>query len=148
VIVRKVEAVDLYRFDLMQRTPDPPPWVVEVEDFIFRHAWYWANQGTERAFLLAEDDNGELIGVSACELASDGVAYLPAVLVVYEQRRQGYARQLLDETLDRAELLAPGGTAFWLVHEDNAVMRRLSEETGALATGRTEDAYLRFELAF
>lgn len=148
--LREATATDLYRFQLIDRTPIDvlEPWVDEVESFFIRDAGFWLrgdSPGTHRHLLIIEDAGNEMIGAAAWELA-EGAAYVAAVLLEHHHRG-GRGRRFLDMVLDEIAAAAPDAVAWWWVDHRNVAMIELSERiVGGPGHREDQSRYVRFEV--
>jgi ribosomal-protein-alanine N-acetyltransferase len=92
-----------------------------------------------RAYLVAEDETGALVGWAGVLIAGDQAEIL-TVGVVPHARRRGIATKLLDALVDRAR--AKGATELFLeVRVDNAPAQQLYEREGFAVLGRRRGYY-------
>ena len=157
IVCREVRATDAYRLQSLERTPDAPTWVEEVETWAIRDAFFWVRDPETHAALFIGEHDGDLVAVCGYSFAQNGHWYIPALLVEYSSRDVGgFGFAILQHTLD--DLRTKAGTAdtvTWLVHPENAAMIALSAKVGAISEGTTpitplaaDDtvAYLRMRL--
>jgi len=123
------------------RTPRPPTWIEEVEDFIHGEGSQAALLGRATGILVYED--GEPIGVAILKPHDhhQGTELLQAFLIGHEHRGRKLAKPAL-----RAVLESPATTdrshIVWLVHPDNAAMQIVSEAgSHAIDRGAGDDGY-------
>jgi ribosomal protein S18 acetylase RimI-like enzyme len=119
-----------------------------VEQWAIAESWFWLRdcEPGQRTVLVCESDDGDLVGLAACEIDEPTVAYIIAVVVFLEHRdRNGHGAALFDAILDAAEEMTGGGSAWWLVEADNEPMLELSRKV----TPNESDSggYVRFETA-
>jgi len=153
--LRPAQATDAYRLQLLARSPDPPCWVAEVENWAIRDSWHWYRDPTNLSatLLLADDEAGDLVAIIGYQRIAKRTWYLPGLLVAPESRGRGIGSHVFRTTLDELRRCHPGQRALWAVHHHNASMVHVSRSLGATSTpidltcnGGSPEGYLRFEL--
>lgn len=147
--VRPLAPTDAFRLlQHIERTPDAPDWVREVEQWAIAESWFWFRdcEPGHRSVLICESDDDDLVGLAACEIEDPTVAYVIAVVVFWEHRdRTGHGARLFDAILDAAEEMTGGGSAWWLVDADNEAMLKLSRKV--TPDESPSGGHVRFETA-
>ncbi len=139
----RVTAQNVWRLGQLERTPDPPTWVDEAEEFLLggRAIWHLRRAGTT---ILAADDGAFIgAGVAYNDPIYQQTSRLGALCVDHRARGRGVGRLLFDALL--VEALRAQMYAIWLVHPQNSPMLNLSRSHHLLGDQAvSEGGYVQF----
>lgn len=131
VTIRPMARADVPRVALLEREVYPQAWSARIfHDELSRQ---------DRVYLLAEDDDGELLGYAGLLLVATD-AHVTTLAVAPEARRRRLGTRLLLALVDEA--LARGARHLTLeVRVSNVNAQRLYERFGFSPVGRRKDYY-------
>jgi RimJ/RimL family protein N-acetyltransferase len=154
VSVRRARQLDVYALWHLDREPDQPCYVAEVENWALHDAWSWfADPANDMATLLVAEAPS-IIGIAGFTRISPGIWYIPGVLVEATSRGQGVGKAMLDAAITEIGLVDSTPRIEWLAHHQNHAMAGLSLAVGAnhiesialLCNGGPEDLYAWWRL--
>ena len=143
ITVGRLTARDVTTLDYFEATPQPDPWVAEVETFLLGPAVRHQIRHGGSMWVIS---TGEApIGLAASSPHPHFAAeLLQAFMIDHRHRRQGLARSALEAVLVAVHRSSPHDNTMWLVHPNNHVMVKLSTSIDPLGGTPTEDGYLLF----
>jgi len=121
-----LDAGSLHLLDSLERTPNPPEWLAEVEEFALGTGI--AQVILSRAGVASLVVTGELaIGVTLHRPHPNfsGVELISVLWLDHRFRGRGLGQQAFDAVIEDARASARSNV-LWLVHEANGLMLRLS----------------------
>jgi RimJ/RimL family protein N-acetyltransferase len=144
----RLRANTIRRLRDIERTPDAPSWIEEVESFILDGGAASHRFEPQSSVLLA-DDEGRVVGAAVHHPADGypGAEYISAVLLDHRRRGQGLGGDLIRAVIADARAASGRPYVMWVVHPDNEAMITISRRVvaGGVEIGRHgETGYLIF----
>jgi hypothetical protein len=123
----RVSGRNLYLLDTFERTPDPEPWVKEVEEIAYGPGAATAIVDDEVTAWFVYDDDA-LIGVAIQQRAHPKryVELLHTLCIRHSERRKHGGQRVLEALLAHVRDHSEFGYVSWLVHPDNDPMNKIS----------------------
>lgn len=123
----RVGARNLWQLRSIERTPDGPAWIVEVEGFLLGPG-VGSHLHEPRSAILIADSDGTTVGAALHrpDEAFPGAQYLSAMVIDHRMRGRGFGRALLVAAITDARERSARGYVRWSVHPDNTAMIALS----------------------
>jgi GNAT superfamily N-acetyltransferase len=143
VRILRITAQNVWRLEQMERSPNPTPYTLEAESFLFegRALHHLRRAGT----IMLAADAGTLVGVGIAypDPTYTGTIRIGSLAVDHRHRREGIGFQLFDALVTSSLLSAP--YAIWLVHAANEPMLELSRRHARVTDeAPTHDGYVQF----
>ena len=127
IALERISGRNLYLLDTFERTPEPAPWVQEVEEIAY---------GPGAAAAILDDvvigwliyDDDDLVGVAIQQRANPKryVELLHTVCIRYPERGKHRGQPVLESVLAHVLAHSEFDYVSWLVHPDNEPMNRIS----------------------
>ncbi len=131
-----------HRLSDLGQTPDPEPWVAEVEAFVFGSGLLRALRQQDVMVLMLEAES--IVGVFSHSSYRESARYLNAVLVGVGHRGHGVGSVLFQAAIEDAASLPGVRHVAWVVANDNKAMMRLARKVDADPTFTTTDGQWLF----
>lgn len=143
ITVTRLTARSFGTLDLFEPTPQPDPWVAEVEEFLLGPAAKSSVKHGGVMWLISED--GAPVGLATSRAHERfGAELLQGFMVDHLHRGRGLARPALEAVLASVHATTDSEFTMWLVHEDNHVMVRLSSSIDPAGGAPSDNGYFLF----